>query len=69
VRVSHSQKITALLAVLLTAPSALFAQTAATPPPDIVIKNATVMTASHGTIEHGSVWVHEGKIAGPLASS
>jgi len=22
------------------------------------------MTASHGTIEHGSVWVHAGKIAG-----
>jgi imidazolonepropionase-like amidohydrolase len=32
-------------------------------PADIVIKNATVMTASHGTIEHGSVWVHAGKIA------
>ena len=32
--------------------------------PDLVIKNATVMTASHGTIEHGSVWVHNGKIAG-----
>ena len=31
---------------------------------DLVIKNATVMTASHGTIEHGSVWVHAGKIAG-----
>ena len=29
-----------------------------------MIKNATVMTASHGTIENGSVWVHEGKIAG-----
>ena len=37
------------------------AQTA--PPVDLVIKNATVMTASHGTIEHGSVWVHAGKIA------
>jgi imidazolonepropionase-like amidohydrolase len=37
------------------------AQTA--PPTDLVIKNATVMTASHGTIEHGSVWVHAGKIA------
>jgi imidazolonepropionase-like amidohydrolase len=31
---------------------------------DIVLKNATVMTASHGTIEHGSVWIHAGKIAG-----
>jgi len=35
-----------------------------TPPPtDLVIKNATVMTASHGTIPHGAVWVHAGKIA------
>jgi len=33
-------------------------------PPDIVFRNATVMTASHGTIEHGAVWVHGGKIAG-----
>jgi imidazolonepropionase-like amidohydrolase len=32
--------------------------------PDLVIKNATVMTASHGTIQNGSVWVHAGKIAG-----
>ncbi len=39
------------------------AQTAA-PPPDIVIKNATVMTASHGTIQNGVVWVHNGKITG-----
>src|ERR1700727_625035 len=31
---------------------------------DLVIKNATVMTASHGTIQHGSVWLHNGKIAG-----
>ncbi|WP_254062135.1 amidohydrolase [Acidobacterium sp. S8] len=34
------------------------------PPADIVIKNATVMTVTHGTIEHGSVWLHNGKIAG-----
>jgi imidazolonepropionase-like amidohydrolase len=33
-------------------------------PIDLVIKNATVMTASHGTIQHGSVWLHNGKIAG-----
>ena len=30
---------------------------------DLVIRNATVMTASHGTLEHASVWVHNGKIA------
>ena len=35
-----------------------------TVPADLVIKNATVMTASHGTIQHGSVWLHNGKIAG-----
>ena len=34
------------------------------PPADLVIRNATVMTASHGTIERGSVWVHAGKVAG-----
>src|ERR1700722_11158204 len=33
-------------------------------PTDLVIKNATVMTASHGTIQNGAVWVHNGKIAG-----
>jgi len=40
--------------------TALAAQT----PTDLVIKNATVMTVTHGTLEHASVWVHNGKIAG-----
>ncbi len=31
---------------------------------DIVIANATVMTVTHGTLEHASVWIHDGKIAG-----
>src|SRR5438067_13499623 len=35
-------------------------------PPDassvILIQNATVMTVSHGTIEHGSVLIEDGKI-------
>src|SRR5580698_10920454 len=39
-----------------------------TAPADVVIKNATVMTVTHGTIEHGSVWLHNGKIAGVGAS-
>ena len=30
---------------------------------DIVIRNATILTVSHGTIEHGSILVHGGKIA------
>ena len=33
-------------------------------PADVVIRDATVMTVTHGTIPHGSVWIHNGKIAG-----
>ena len=43
---------------------AVLAAQSPTAPADLVIKNATVMTASHGTIQHGSVWLHNGKIAG-----
>jgi imidazolonepropionase-like amidohydrolase len=39
----------------------------ATPPPDpspiILIQNATILTVSHGTIEHGSILIKGGKIA------
>ncbi len=31
---------------------------------DWVIRNATVMTVAHGTLEGGSVWVRDGRIAG-----
>src|ERR1700677_2918533 len=49
----------------MLAPFGLHAQTkTADIPADFVIKNATVMTASHGTIDRGSVWIHQGKIAG-----
>src|ERR1035438_7360694 len=30
---------------------------------DVVIKNATVMTATHGNIQNGSVYIKDGKIA------
>jgi hypothetical protein len=30
---------------------------------DVVIRNATVMTASHGTLPNTLVWIHDGKIA------
>jgi imidazolonepropionase-like amidohydrolase len=50
------------LCLLLSAGSLALAQT--TPPHDVVIANATVMTVTHGTLEHGSVWIHDGKIAG-----
>jgi imidazolonepropionase-like amidohydrolase len=40
---------------------------AAATPPDapsvIVIQNATILTVSHGTIEHGSILIKDGKIA------
>jgi imidazolonepropionase-like amidohydrolase len=39
----------------------------AAPPPDaspvILIQNATILTVSHGTIEHGSILIKDGKIA------
>ena len=45
----------ACLTVRAQAPSA---------PADLVLKNATVMTVTHGTLPNASVWVHNGKIAG-----
>jgi imidazolonepropionase-like amidohydrolase len=51
-------------ALALAACVSLMPLNAQTAPADLVVKNATVMTASHGTIEHGAVWVHNGKIAG-----
>jgi imidazolonepropionase-like amidohydrolase len=57
------------VAAALVLPPGLLAQApASAPPADVVIKNATVMTVTHGTIEHGSVWLHNGKIAGVGAS-
>ncbi len=57
-----SKKLLPLLALTATG---VCACAQATPPPvDLVFKNATVMTASHGTIANGQVWVHAGKIAG-----
>jgi imidazolonepropionase-like amidohydrolase len=57
--------IAALLAVL-----APFHTSAANPPavpsepaPVILIQNATILTVSHGTIEHGSILIKDGKIA------
>src|SRR5438270_670505 len=38
-------------------------QSAAAGAHDLLIKNATVLTVTHGKIEHGSVLVHNGKIA------
>jgi imidazolonepropionase-like amidohydrolase len=59
---------TLIAAVFLVLASA-FAARAATPadvppaPSAIVIQNATILTVSHGTIEHGSILIVNGKIA------
>jgi len=55
--------VSAIAGVFVLSVAAATAQTSTTPT-DLVIKNATVMTASHGTIQNGTVWVHNGKIAG-----
>jgi len=60
--VSRAARSFICLAIVAAAFAACGAQPAT--PADFVIQNATVMTASHGTIEHGTVWVHAGKIAG-----
>src|SRR5215470_9570333 len=51
-------------AILLTAVIAAFAFVAqAQEKGEVLIKNATVMTASHGVIEGGSILIRDGKIA------
>ena len=55
----------ALVCVLCSIGFSLFAH-AANPPdaaPVILIQNATILTVSHGTIEHGSILIKDGKIA------
>ena len=48
-----------LAAVAMAFPGAARAQG---PSPDVVIRNATVLTISHGRIENGSVLIRDGKI-------
>jgi imidazolonepropionase-like amidohydrolase len=62
-RLAPASAIAGVFVLSMTAAVAVLAQSSTTPA-DLVIKNATVMTASHGTIQHGSVWLHNGKIAG-----
>lgn len=53
----------ALHCVWLALAAASLAQTAPAARQDVVIKNATVMTVTHGTIKNGSVYIKDGKIA------
>src|SRR5712675_366996 len=52
---------------LLVLPAAILARVpkapATDPTPVILIQNATILTASHGTIERGSILIKDGKIA------
>ena len=50
-----------LLPTILAA--AAFAQSAPTAHHDVVIKNATIMTVTHGNIPNGSIYIKDGKIA------
>ena len=57
-----STRILALFCVCLTLlAAAALAQSA--PHNDVLIKNATVMTVTHGNIKNGSVYIKDGKIA------
>jgi imidazolonepropionase-like amidohydrolase len=51
----------------LLAPACVMAATPAAAPPEpapvILIQNATILTVSHGNVEHGSILIKDGKIA------
>ena len=51
------------LALLLLATFAASAQAQTAPAHDVLIKNATVMTVTHGNIQNGSIYIKDGKIA------
>ena len=57
--------IATLLAALEPAPTrpANAPAVASEPAPVILIQNATILTVSHGNIEHGSILIRDGKIA------
>src|SRR5882672_119133 len=53
-----------VLLALAVASFGAFGQTSAgTPPKDVVIKNAVLMTVTHGNIKNGSIYIKDGKIA------
>jgi imidazolonepropionase-like amidohydrolase len=55
------------LTLMLASPSA-FGQSPPASRHDVVIKNATVMTVTHGNIPNGSIYIKDGKIAAVGAS-
>src|SRR3954468_9922405 len=62
----HSKKTSTFMGiavVLLFSMSALAQMSQKPAPVDTVIKNGTILTVTHGTIENGSILIHNGKIA------
>jgi imidazolonepropionase-like amidohydrolase len=52
-----------LLGALALAPQALGQQSSSAIHNDVVIKGGTILTVTHGKIENGSIYIHDGKIA------
>ncbi|HVP65064.1 MAG TPA: amidohydrolase, partial [candidate division Zixibacteria bacterium] len=52
---------------VIVLPCLVYAQEPKTPAPaamgDVVIRNATLLTVTHGRIDHGAIYVHNGRIA------
>ncbi|MBZ5665280.1 MAG: amidohydrolase [Acidobacteriia bacterium] len=61
-RLTSTRKLALLCACLTLLSAAALAQSAAAHH-DVVIKNATVMTVTHGNIKNGSIYIKDGKIA------
>jgi imidazolonepropionase-like amidohydrolase len=59
----HSRTAVLCLLCLFALPFLTRAATPPDAPPVILIQNATILTVSHGTIEHGSILIKDGKIA------
>ncbi len=53
----------AIIFLVLVVPCASNAATPPDAPSILLIQNATILTVSHGTIEHGSILIKDGKIA------
>ena len=64
-RFPYGRKFVFACACLITtmAPAAFAQSSNSASPHDVVIKNATVMTVTHGNIKNGSVYIKDGKIA------
>jgi imidazolonepropionase-like amidohydrolase len=61
--VKHSRTAVVSLLCFFAVPFLTRAANPPDAPPVILIQNATILTVSHGTIEHGSILIRDGKIA------